>query len=128
MSERRAELIDLTNRFVDAFNRQSLDDVVAFFGPDAVYEDSRGGRHQGREAIRAAFEPLLGGAMGRIHFDAEDLFLEEDSGKVMASWRLSMEVEGKPVTVRGLDVLQFQGTELVKKLAYMKAKAPAFED
>ena len=58
MSDRRAELIELTNQFVDAFNRQNLDDVVSFFAEDAVYEDSRGGSHTGPDAIRTAFEPL----------------------------------------------------------------------
>ena len=35
MSDRRAELVELTTRFVDAFNRQDLDDVVGFFSEDA---------------------------------------------------------------------------------------------
>ena len=127
MSDRRAELIDLTNRFVEAFNRQDLDAVAGFFAEDAVYEDSRGGRHEGVPAIRAAFAPLLGGAMGEIRFEEEDFFAEPESGKVMASWRLAMTVEGKRVVVRGLDLLHFRGDQLVKKLAYMKAKAPAYE-
>ena len=65
--------------------------------------------------------------MGKISFDAEDLFMEEDTGKVMASWTLNMEVDGKPVAVRGLDCLHFKGDKLVKKLAYMKAATPLFE-
>ena len=127
MTDRRAELIDLTNRFVDAFNRQSLDDVVSFFSEDAIYEDSRGGAHQGKEAIRAAFEPLVGGSRGKIRFDDEDFFAEVDTDKVLASWTLNMEIDGKPVKMRGLDILHFRGSELVKKLAYCKAQTPAFE-
>ena len=128
MADRRAELADLTERFVDAFNQMDLDAVVSFFSEDAVYEDSRGGSHTGPDAIRAAFTPLLGGTMGKISFDAEDLFMEEESGKVMASWKLNMEVDGKPAVVRGLDCLHFKGNQLVRKLAYMKAASPAFED
>lgn len=128
MGNRRAELTDLTERFVDAFNKMDIDGVVSFFSEDAVYEDSRGGSHSGPAAIREAFTPLVGGAMGTISFDAEDLFMEEDTGKVMASWKLNMEVEGKPVVVRGLDLLHFEGDRLVKKLAYMKAAKPQFED
>ena len=52
----------------------NLDDVVGAFSDDGVYEDSRGGRHQGKAAIRTAFEPLLTGAMGQISFDDEDFF------------------------------------------------------
>ena len=128
MSDRRAELIELTNPFVDAFNRQNLDDVVSFFADDAVYEDSRGGSHQGPDAIRAAFTPLVGGAMGNIKFDDEDFFAEVETDKVMASWTLNMEVEGKAVKMRGLDLLHFSGSKLTRKMAYCKAQAPAFED
>ena len=127
MGDRRAELADLTERFVDAFNQMDIDGIVSFFSEDAVYEDSRGGSHTGPDAIREAFTPLVGGAMGKISFDAEDLFMEEDTGKVMASWKLHMEVDGKPVVVRGLDCLHFKGDRLVKKLAYMKAATPQFE-
>ena len=128
MGDRRAELIELTNEFVDAFNRQSLDDVVSFFAQDAVYEDSRGGSHVGPDAIRAAFTPLVGGAMGKIKFDDEDFFAEVATDKVMASWTLNMEVDGKPVKMRGLDLLHFKGKKLTHKMAYCKASTPAFED
>ncbi len=59
MTDRRQELLALTDQFVDAFNRMDLDDVVSFFSEDAVYEDSAGDRHVGHEAIRTAFEPLV---------------------------------------------------------------------
>ena len=58
MNNRRDQLIQLTNDFVDAFNRMNLEDVVSFFADDGIYEDSTGGRHIGRDAIRTAFEPL----------------------------------------------------------------------
>ena len=38
MTDRRKELLSLTDQFVDAFNRMNLDDVVSFFSEDAVYE------------------------------------------------------------------------------------------
>ena len=40
MTDRRDELIQLTNDFVDAFNRMNLDDVVSFFADDGIYEDT----------------------------------------------------------------------------------------
>ena len=127
MSDRRAELVKLTARFVDAFNRQNLDDVVSFFSEDAIYEDGRGGSHTGHTAIRAAFEPLLNGARGRIRFDEEDFFTEVDTDKVMASWRLHMEINGKPASMRGLDLLHFKGDRLVRKLAYCKSASPTLD-
>ena len=127
MTDRRQELLTLTDRFVDAFNRMNLDDVVSFFSENAVYEDSSGGRHVGHEAIRTAFEPLVGGSRGRIRFDGEDVFAEVETGKVLASWRLNLDKDGDVSVIRGIDVLEFQGNKLAKKLAYMKVDRPHLE-
>ena len=127
MTDRRQELLALTDQFVDAFNRMSLDDVISFFSEDAVYEDSSGGRHVGREAIRVAFEPLVGGSRGKIRFEGEDVFAEVETGKVLASWRLSLDNDGDVSVIRGIDVLEFQGNQLARKLAYMKVDKPHLE-
>ena len=127
MTDRRQELLALTDQFVDAFNRMNLDDVVSFFSEDAVYEDSAGGRHVCHKAIRIAFEPLVGGSRGRIRFDGEDVFAEVETGKVLASWRLSLDKDGDVSVIRGIDVLEFQGNKLAKKLAYMKVDKPHLE-
>lgn len=127
MSNRRDELIQLTNNFVDAFNRMNLDDVVAFFASDGVYEDSTGGRHVGHEAIRTAFEPLVGGSRGKIRFDGEDVFVEADTGKVLASWRLNLDKDGNVSVIRGIDILEFKGDKLKRKGAYMKVDKPHLE-
>ncbi len=128
MTDRKQELLTLTDQFVDAFNRMNLDDVDSFFEEDGVYEDSSGGRHVGHEAIRTAFEPLVGGARGKIRFDGEDVFAEIETGKVLASWRLSFDKDGEVTAVRGIDVLEFHGTKLAKKMAYMKVDKPHYEN
>ena len=128
MTDRRDELIQLTNDFVDAFNRMNLDDVVSFFADDGIYEDSTGGRHIGHDAIRAAFEPLVGGSRGSIRFDGEDVFVETDTGKVLASWRLNLDKDGEVSVIRGIDILEFQADKLKKKMAYMKADKPHLEN
>ena len=127
MTDRREELLALTDQFVDAFNRMDLDDVVSFFSEDAVYEDSAGDRHVGHEAIRTAFEPLVGGSRGRIRFDGEDVFAEVETGKVLASWRLNLDKDGDVSVIRGIDVLEFHDNKLAKKLAYMKVDEPHLE-
>ena len=128
MTDRRDELIQLTNDFVDAFNRMNLDDVVSFFADDGIYEDSTGGRHIGHDAIRIAFEPLVGGSRGSIRFDGEDVFVETDTGKVLASWRLNLDKDGEVSVIRGIDILEFQADKLKKKMAYMKADKPHLEN
>ena len=128
MTDRRDELIQLTNDFVDAFNRMNLDDVVSFFADDGIYEDSTGGRHIGHDAIRTAFEPLVGGSRGSIRFDGEDVFVETDTGKVLASWRLNLDKDGEVSVIRGIDILEFEADKLKKKMAYMKADKPHLEN
>ena len=127
MTDRRDQLIQLTNDFVDAFNRMNLDDVVSFFADDGIYEDSTGGRHIGHDAIRIAFEPLVGGSRGSIRFDGEDVFVETDTGKVLASWRLNLDKDGEVSVIRGIDILEFEADKLKKKMAYIKADKPHLE-
>ena len=128
MTDRRDQLIQLTNDFVDAFNRMNLDDVVSFFAEDGIYEDSTGGRHIGHDAIRTAFEPLVGGSRGSIRFDGEDVFVETETGKVLASWRLNLDKDGEVSVIRGIDILEFEADKLKKKMAYMKADKPHLEN
>ena len=128
MIDRRDQLIKLTNEFVDAFNRMNLDDVVAFFAEDGIYEDSTGGTHVGHDAIRTAFKPLVGGSRGKIRFDGEDVFIEADSGKVLASWRLNLDKDGELSVIRGIDILEFEEDKLKKKMAYMKVDKPHLEN
>ena len=128
MTDRRDQLIQLTNDFVDAFNRMNLDDVVSFFADDGIYEDSTGGRHIGHDAIRTAFEPLVGGLRGSIRFEGEDVFVETDTGKVLASWRLNLDKDGEVSVIRGIDILEFEADKLKKKMAYMKADKPHLEN
>ena len=127
MNNRRDQLIQLTNDFVDAFNRMNLEDVVSFFADDGIYEDSTGGRHIGRDAIRTAFEPLVAGSRGNIRFDGEDVFVETDTGKVLTSWRLNLDKDGEVSVIRGIDILEFAADKLKKKMAYMKVDKPHLE-
>ncbi len=122
----RTQLVALTRRFLDAFNRNNLDAVMAFFADDAVYDEFNGKRNVGRAAIRAAFEPQFTGRWGEMKFLDEDLFADAESGKVMASWRCTLLMKGEPASWRGLDLLHFRGDKLVQKLTYAKAKSPLF--
>lgn len=124
----RQLLHHLTTRFIEAFNRNDLDTVMSFFTDDAVYDEFNGKRNEGKAAIRAAFTPQFTGAFGSMQFLDEDLFIDSDTGKVMASWRCTLSVKGQPTSWRGLDLLHFRGEKLVQKLTYAKAKVPLFQD
>jgi len=124
----RQLLHDITTHFMEAFNRNDLDTVMSFFTEDAVYDEFNGKRNEGKAAIRAAFTPQFTGAFGTMQFLDEDLFIDPDTGKVMASWRCTLSVKGQPTSWRGLDLLHFRGEKLVQKLTYAKAKVPLFQD
>ena len=124
----RQHLADLTRRFMTAFNDNDLEGVMAFFTDAAVYDEFNGTRNHGKDAIRAACVPQFSGRYGAMQFLDDDLFIDADTGKVMASWRCMLEVKGQPTSWRGLDLLHFQGDRLVRKLTYAKAKVPLFED
>ena len=124
----REELVEVTRRFLDAFNREDLDAVMGFFADDAIYDEFNGRRNLGKAAIRAAFTPQFTGAFAAMHFLDEDLFADAATGKVMASWRCTLSVKGQPTSWRGLDLLHFADGKLVQKLTYAKAKSPLFQD
>jgi uncharacterized protein (TIGR02246 family) len=124
----RQQLIELTAQFMQAFNNHDLDTVMSFFADDAIYDEFNGTRNEGKVAIRAAFTPQFSGAFGNMQFIDEDLLVDAGTGKVMASWRCTLEVKGRPTSWRGLDLLHFQGGKLLQKLTYAKAKVPLFQD
>ena len=123
----RAHLLDITNRFVEAFNRNDLNAVMAFFADDGVYDEFNGRRNVGKAAVRAALEPQFSGAFGEMKFIDEDMFVDPEAGKVMASWRCTLSVKGEPVSWRGLDLMHFKDDKLVQKLTYAKTKTPLFQ-
>ncbi len=102
VNARRDELLKLSNGLIDAFNRHDLDGVMAYFAPEAaVYDELNGTVNDGLAAIRAAFAPQFDGAFG--------------------------EMKGQPTAWRGLDLLHWEGDQLVRKVTYAKARAPLFE-
>ena len=126
MSDRYRELHDLSVAFLDAFNRCDLDAVMSYFTDDAVYEELTGRASRGREAIRKAFAPQFEGKFGPIQFIEDDTFIDAGSGKVMSSWDMTIEKDGVPQVMRGLDLLQFVGDKIVLKQTYVKTKAPHY--
>jgi ketosteroid isomerase-like protein len=124
----RAELEDLVVRFTDAFNREDLDAVMAFFAKDAAYDEFDGKRSLGSTDIRAAFAPQFRGAFGRMRFVTEDLFVDPDSGKALIRWLCTLERDGKTRGWRGLDIIHVRDGRIVEKLTYAKAERLKLDD
>ena len=124
----RAKLVDLTRRFTDAFNRNDLEAVMAFFSDDSVYDEFNSKRNHGKAAIRAAFEPQFSGAFGKMEFLEDDIFVDAEAGKAMINWRCTLFIKGKLTSWRGLDLLCFAGERVILKGTYAKSRAPLLED
>ena len=122
MSDRHSELYAITLKFLDAFNRNDLDDVMSFFADEAVYEELHGKINDGKDVIREAFVPQFEGKYGKMEFIEDDTFIDADAGKIMSGWDLHMEKDGAPVVLKGLDLLQFEGDKIVRKQTFVKQK------
>ncbi len=127
MSDRYAELKQLTDEFLAVFNRADVDGIMDFFTDDAVYEEFHGKVNEGKAAIRKSFEGLFSGRFGTIRFDEDDTFIDAQANKVMSSWRLHLDIDDQPVVLGGLDLLYFDGRQIARKLTYAKAKAGLYE-
>lgn len=124
----RQSLAAITADFMAAFNAMDLDGVMSYFAADGVYEEFNGNESKGDDAIRAAFGPQFDGAFGAMKFIDEDLMIDPEAGKVMASWRCTLDVKGQPTSWRGLDALTFNADgKITHKLTYAKTKTPLFE-
>ena len=123
----RATLADLVVRFTEAFNANDLEGVLALMAEDAVYEEFAGAINRGKAAIRAAFVPQFRGDFGKMRFDAEDLFVDADSGKALIRWVCRLETKRGPAGWRGLDILHVENGLVTQKLTYAKAKVPLLD-
>lgn len=124
----REQLQRITADFLSAFNTNDLDKMMSFFAEDGVYEEFNGVMNRGVADVRAAFAPQFDGAFGEMKFLDEDLFIDSETGKVMASWRCTLSAKGEPTSWRGLDLLWFNDAgKITNKLTYAKTKSPKFE-
>jgi uncharacterized protein (TIGR02246 family) len=79
-------IAEVIRQFVDGFNTNSLDDVMAFFAEDAVYEPGDGRTHRGHAAIREAFRPQFSNAFGTMRFVVSDQVVDEHQRKAAIRW------------------------------------------
>src|SRR5262249_51170031 len=79
-------IADTLRKFVDGFNTNSLDEVMAFFADDAVYQPGDGREHRGRAAIRKAFRPQFESAFGAMRFVVDDEVIDETARKATIRW------------------------------------------
>ncbi len=126
-SSARAALEKLVIDFTEAFNRENIDEVMSYFADDAIYDEFNAVRHDGKDAIRAAFVPQFRGDHGKMRFHTEDMFLDVAAGKALIRWLLTFEEAERAAGWRGLDILHFADGKLIEKHTYAKAKTPVVD-
>lgn len=124
----RNQIAEINARFADAFNRDDLDAVMAFFTEDAVYIEFNGKENRGKKNIREAFEPQFRGDFGELRFHADDFFVDVDAQKALARWRCTLALDGKPQQWEGLDIFHFDGPLIKEKRTYAQAPIPLLKE
>lgn len=107
--------------FMDAFNRDDLDAVMAAFTPGIVYDEYDGTRSEGQEAVRKAFEPQFRGDFGTIRFHTQDQFIDAEAGRALIRWQCVIDKAEVRLAWEGLDILHFEGEKISEKHTYAKA-------
>ena len=118
------EILDALAKWNQAWNQHDLDGVMALFHQDIIFDNWTGGRAEGKEKLRKAWEPWFKNH-GGFRFNEEDLFVDEAQQKVLFQWTLEWlsnekGYQGKPEKRRGVDVLHFKGGKIFSKSTYSK--------
>jgi len=112
----------LLAKWNQAWEEHDLDGVMELFHEDILFENWTGGRVQGKDALRKAWEPWFKNH-GCFRFMGEDTFIDEAEQKVLYQWTLDWpsgekKYQGKRERRRGLDVLHFQDGKIIRKTTY----------
>lgn len=108
--------LEVVDRFGILWAAHDLDAALAMVADDGVFESTGpapdGVRSVGRDAIRAAWEPIFSDEHAR--FTVEQTI--EAGDRVIQLWRY----EWADGHVRGLDVFAVRGDQVAEKLSYVK--------
>lgn len=140
--------MDYRNRivaFVDAFNVDDLDQVMAFFADNAEYITLEGRHCRGKAAIRAEFQAQFGGRYGQLRFLRDQLIIDTQGRSAAVSWRCEHHLAGAPGSGpwrvaqallarvagpapwwEGVDLFRFDGDRILGKYTYGRTRLPRF--
>jgi len=120
----RAQIQEALSRWNVAWNNHDLHGVMELFHEDILFDNWTGGRVQGKEALREAWEPWFR-SHGGFRFHEEDTLIDEAQQKVLFQWTLDWPsneqgFHGKLERRRGVDVMHFRDDKIVIKNTYSK--------
>src|SRR5438045_2406495 len=83
----RTGLLDVLDRFMDAWARHDLEAAMALMAEDAIYDEFNEKLWQGKAAVREGFLPQFRGDYGDIQFIEEDRFIDAEAQQALIRWR-----------------------------------------
>ncbi len=122
------DLLELMDRFTEAWNRHDLDALMSMMTDECVFEASagpqvNGQRSEGKPAVRAAFAAVFE-TFPDAHWGNARYFIAGDRG--VSQWTFTgTQSDGKRVEVNGCDFLTFSDGKIAVKNSYRKNR-PAF--
>jgi steroid delta-isomerase-like uncharacterized protein len=118
-----AGLLELLDRFAEAWNRHDLDALMSMMTDDCVFEasagpDVNGQRSEGTRAVRAAFAAVFD-AFADARWANPRHFIAGSRG--VSEWTFTgTHGDGRPVEVTGCDLFTFRDGRIAVKNSYRK--------
>jgi steroid delta-isomerase-like uncharacterized protein len=122
-----ADLVDLLDRFAEAWNRHDLDALMSMMTEDCVFEASagphvNGQRSEGPRAVRAAYAAVFD-AFPDAHWANARHVIAGDRG--VSEWTFTgTQKDGRRVEVNGCDLFTFRDGRIAVKNSFRKNRPP----
>jgi steroid delta-isomerase-like uncharacterized protein len=118
-----ADLLQLLDRFADAWNRHDLDALMAMMTDDCVFQASAGSqvdgqRSDGQQAVRAAFADVFETFPDAHWANARHVVAGD---RAVSEWTFTgTQRDGKRVEVNGCDLFTLRDGKIAVKNSYRK--------
>jgi uncharacterized protein (TIGR02246 family) len=121
------DLERLLEAFADAWNRHDVDALMSMMTDDGIFQPSAGNevtgeRHEGRRAVRAAYEAVFA-QYPDAHWNDARHFVAGNRG--VSEWTFTGTLrDGRRVEVDGCDLLTFRNGRIALKNSFRKNRPP----
>lgn len=115
--------VELLRAFLDAFNRHDIDSIMSYFAEECIFymprgKSSRGDRYVGKQEVRAGLAKRFEG-IPDVHYGEDQHWACGNFG--VSEWTLTgTPISGTPLSVRGVDLLEFVDGKITRKDSFWK--------
>jgi ketosteroid isomerase-like protein len=114
-----AKLQEIEDGLIDAWNRQDVEDVVAWYTDDLVYADpNTRGPVEGADAMRRYLTKLFD--RWQMHWDVKEVFPLAGLDGTAARWRASLtsRATGRTAEIDGMDLVLIEDGRVKRNEVY----------